>query len=320
LSLCRKLQAEVHMKKIVSILILSILAGAGCNLFTPYVMRFENYDLRQERGITLSYRYTTPGLYRKPFIINFRDYLKKMSDGRLDLDSVNTYTSGNYEPTGDCKLKVDYSNFLDPECRFVNAWFGAYLIFDDASDDAKKFMLKDPSASPEDPANFNLDSIAMIPEMDQKLIVWSTHEAQAGYTWEQFEKDFFFNRKTDIVTGNFRDRQNRSWMKLTGEFETIAALTDTSKTQMGLTDSLRAYIGLPTADVYRVVDPWYTFRLKGSLAVSYYKCTRQNFWAIVYYNGAAFRTKDGRQIDTLGSTDIEREFLKMIDSLHLQCE
>jgi len=234
---------------------------------------------------------------------------------------VNTYTSGNYDSAPpNCKGKDSYSNFLDPRCKFVNAWFGVYLVFDDSAGKGRKFMLTDPAASPKEFDNFNTDSIALIPELDQKLIVWSTHENQEGYTWDMFQKEFFFKRKSEIVKEKITDRQNRYWLKLTGEFETMAALTDTAKTQMGLTDSLRAYIGLPTPGVYKQVDPWYTFRLKGSLATAYYACETNPFWAIVYYNGSAFKTKTGIDVDTMAQSDIEQEFLRMMDGLHLKCK
>ncbi|NUM41825.1 MAG: hypothetical protein HUU45_09375, partial [Leptospiraceae bacterium] len=76
----------------------AILTQVGCTLVMPRLMRVEkNIDLKEERGTILEYKNIPKGMYAKPFIIPFHDYLMEMSDGKIDIDAVNTYTVGNYE-------------------------------------------------------------------------------------------------------------------------------------------------------------------------------------------------------------------------------
>ncbi|HYO65042.1 MAG TPA: hypothetical protein VEU33_03080 [Archangium sp.] len=292
----------------------------GCNLLAPRFARWtQNVDLKKERGIHLEYRYVPRGLYSKVFRIPFSDYLKEMSNGQLQLDAINTYTVGSYKQSPTCKHKLEYSNFIDPECRFVNAWFGVYLIFDDTDGRGRGFMLKDAKADPTNPDNFRPESIRQVPELDQKLIVYSTHEGQRNYGWEDFEKDFRFVEVSAPQLEQVTDAQGRIWLKQTGAYETIAALTDTKKTKMELFSSIRVYTGLPTEEVYRQVDPWYPMVIKGSVLARYFDCPRSRFWALAYYNGSAFTRKDGTQVDTYADPGLVAEYERAFQQIELEC-
>ncbi len=297
----------------------ALVSISGCNLVSPEIVHFINYPLKDKKNILLNYSFAADGLYDRPFIIDFGEYLNKMSGGQVNVDAVNTYTVGGYDPAPGCPFHIQYSNFLNPACKFANSWFGVYFIFDDAQGRARRFLLKDPAGNAADFANFKQEALARIPELDQKLIVWSTHENQENYSWDTYQKEFFFNELVPAVSSVFRDGQNREWLRLRGSYDTIAAFTDITRTKMSLRDSLRSYIGLPNAKLYELVDPWYRVAINGSLFTARYEC-RQPFWAVVYYNGSAFTMKNGQKVDTMASSDLEKQFQRMINGLQIQCE
>ncbi len=299
----------------------------SCKSLIPFLLVEENYDLKKKRGILLEYSYVTPGMYKQPFIIDFGKYIKSISNDTVDLDSVNSYSVGNYDSTksktkiGDCKggNNQKYSNFLDPDCRYTNSWYGVYFIFNDEEGRGKKFMLKDPKGNPADFNNLNEDSIKQIPALDQKLISWSTHEKQENYYWEDFEKEFHFKQMGDIKRTEVKDKKERPWLKLTGIFETVAAFTDINLTQMSSLNSIKAMVGIPTKDLYEKVKPWYPLKIVGTTYSRYVQCGTNSFWAIAYYNGSDFTFNSGAKVNYSEITDIELEFKKMFESMKLEC-
>lgn len=310
------------MKKL---LLATLLILVSCKSIIPFLLVEENYDLKEKKGILLEYSYVTPGMYKKPFIIEFGKYIQTISNGKVDLESVNSYTVGNYDSVkakakiGDCKGGQKYSNFLDPDCKLVNSWYGVYFIFDDPQGKAKNFMLSDPSANPGDLNNLKEDSIKMIPELDQKLITWSTHEKQEKYYWEDFDKDFYFKQLGEIKKSEVKDKKDRKWLKMTGNFETISAFTDVKQTKMSSFNSIKAMVGVPTTELYDKVVPWYAFQIVGTTYTRYVNCGTNSFWAIVYYNGSELQSNNGLKVNYSNTTDIENEFKKMFDSMKLEC-
>ena len=297
----------------------------SCKSIIPFLLVEENYDLKEKKGILLDYEYVTRGMYKKPFIIEFGKYIKTISNGQVDLESVNSYTVGNYDSVksqlkvGDCKGGQKYSNFLDPDCKLVNSWYGVYFIFDDPKGKARKFMLNDPSQDPGDLKNFKEDAIKRIPELDQKLITWSTHEKQYDYYWEDFEKDFYFKQLGEISKSEIKDKKERPWLKMTGKFETISAFTDTNKTKMSSLNSIKAMVGVPSKELYDKVKPWYSFQILGTTYTRYVNCGANSFWAITYYNGSELQFNSGSKINYSATTDIELEFKKMFNLMKLEC-
>ncbi|MBE7411087.1 MAG: hypothetical protein HS129_03325 [Leptospiraceae bacterium] len=273
--------------------------------------------MKEERGTILEYKNIPKGMYAKPFIIPFHDYLMEMSDGKIDIDAVNTYTVGNYENVKGCPLTIKYSHMISPNCKFVNSWWGIYLIYDDPAGKGANFILKNPKGQKDALDNLKIESIQTVPMLDQKLITWSSHENQKDYPWEVFQKDFIFKQKGEFQEADISDLKLRKWKKIYGEFETNSALTDTKKTDMHYTTSIRAYIGLPDESVYKYVEPWYPFVLKGEVVTRYFSCKKNSFWAIVYYNGSEFINKEGKKIDTW--RDVQSEFQKSFYSLKLDC-
>ena len=313
--------SKYRLYKFLSLVFLLLVS---CKNIIPTYLVWKNYDL-SERGIFLEYSYVTEGMYKKPFIIDFGKFIGDISNGTVVLDSVNSYTVGNYDSTqsktsiGHCKGQQEYSNFLDPECRFANSWFGVYFIFDDSAGKGKNFILKNPKGNPNDLSNINPDAIKQIPSLDQKLITWSTHTKQSNYYWEDFDSQFYFKQIGEIESSEIKDKRQRSWLKLKAPFETIAAFTDTKLTNMGSTDSIKAMVGIPAQDIYNTTKPWYTVNIIGTTYTKYFPCGHNSFWAVAYYNGSEFQLNSGQKRNYSEYTDIESEFKKMFDEMKLEC-
>ncbi|WP_158626958.1 hypothetical protein [Corallococcus sp. AB032C] len=287
----------------------------------PDIVRWDrNVNPEKTRGIVLNYKQVPAELYAEPFRIEFSKYLQQMSNGQVELDAVNTYTVGDYKKTSRCHPQSEYSNFITPSCLFANAWFGVYLIFDDAPGRGRAFILKSPQGAPDDLDNLNPEAIRRIPELDQKLIVYSSHEGQKNYSWSDFERDFYFRPVEQPEPQQVTDPHNRTWLKQTGDYTTIAALTDTQKTNMGTFSSIRAYTGLPTQQVYATVAPWYPITIRGSVLTRYFECPRSRFWALVYYNGSSFSSKTGDTINNTDNPELWQEFQQMFEALELRCQ
>jgi hypothetical protein len=301
-----------------ALIIIPLIFAISCTS-ADIVRLFRNVNL-EKKGIHLQLTTIPHGLYKKPFIIQFDNLLHTISDGAVTVNAFNVYTVGNYDkvpPQDDASV----ANFLDPSSPFKDAWFGVYIILDDELSAGRRFILKNPHGLPGDLANLNDDSLLLLPALDQKIIVWSTRENQKDYSWEEFKKEFHFNLQSGsrVAAEITTDRQGRSWRKLTGSFDTIAALTDITITRMGRFSSIRAYVGLPDSSVYAIVPPWHPVIIRGSIAARYFPCTRTPFWAVAYYNGSAFTTNNGMKVDNWETGGLRRLFEKMFDELEIEC-
>lgn len=280
---------------------------------------FKNAD-PEESGIHVRFDRVAPGLYREPFSIRFDRMLSGISHGRVLVTAYNIYTVGNYQKTTP-GADPHVSNFLDPESKFKDAWFGVYIILDDDIGMGRRFILADPHGKPDDLANLNERSLLLLPELDQKIIVWSSHQNQENYTRADLDREFYFYRKkgSRLETNILTDRRGMSWRSITGDFETMAALTDTGKTGMKLFSSIRNYIGLPSAAVYERVGPWHPVLIRGRVLARYFRCSGAFFWAVVYYNGAAFTDRSGRRVDNWRDTDLRAVFDEMFQNMQIGC-
>ncbi len=280
---------------------------------------FKNVNL-EKKGIHLKLNQVPKGLYPEPFIISFDKMLFQISNGSVQVNAFNAFTVGNYDKLSPQSIK-DVTNFLDPTCKFKDTWFGVYIIMDDKGELGRAFILKDPAGKPDDIENLKDRSLLMLPELDQKIILWSSHQHQDKYSWQRFNREFHFDvrKGTSLVIETITDKKGRRWHKITGSFNTIAALTDTSKSDMNLFTSIRAYIGLPNEEVYASVTPWHSLIIKGSIAARYFRCNDTAFWAVVYYNGGAFYNKKGDLVDNWEQTDVRNVLEKMFDSLEIDC-
>jgi hypothetical protein len=280
---------------------------------------FKNEDL-EEKGIHLEYASIPKGMYSKPFIINFSKMLYKVSRYRMNIEAYNSYTVGNEEKVSSPSID-SVSNFLDPYSKFKDSWFGVFIIIDDRASKGRRFFLKEPQGDPADPENFSVNSMIALPEMDQKIILISTHQNHKGYRFRDLEMEFNFGlvKGTEIVEEIITCRDGEQWLKVTGSFDTVSALTDTRITDMKSFKSIRSYIGLPNESVYELVDPWHSIVIRGCVLAKYYSCRDTNFWAIVYYNGSSFTNKKGHLIDTWKDSDLQSLFQKAFEDLEIGC-
>jgi hypothetical protein len=283
------------------------------------VRLFKNVNL-DKKGIHVKLSYIPRGMHQEPFVIKFDRMLWDISDGAVRVMAYNIYTVGN-----DDKIQpgpnTDISNFLDPYSKFKDAWFGVYAIIDDDYTLGRRFILKNPHGEPDDLSNLNDQSLLLLPNLDQKIIVWTTHQRQKNYTWLDFDREYYFTLKknTTLRTETIADRLGQSWHKITGDFDTVAALTDINVADMKLFSSIRNLVGLPDARVYTLVNPWHTVTIKGSVLTRYFRCSEKCFWAVVYYNGSAFIAKNGRHIDNWEQTDLRSIFNSMFDKIEIGC-
>jgi hypothetical protein len=280
---------------------------------------FKDVNL-EKKGIRIKLHRVPTGLYREPFIVAFDKMLSDISDEAVRIRAINLYTVGNYDKLSPRSIR-EVSNFLDPTCKFKDTWFGVYVIMDDRENLGRRFILKDPGGKPDDLDNLNNRSLLMLPALDQKIIVWSSHQHQAGYTWERFIREFHFDvrKDTKLTAETVTDRHGRAWRRITGSFTTNAALTDTARTNMSLISSIRSYVGLPNSEVYARVKPWHALIIRGSISARYFRCSDTAFWAVAYYNGGAFYDTAGRFIDNWEQTDLRKVLETMFDDLEIGC-
>ncbi|MBN2159023.1 MAG: hypothetical protein JW807_06480 [Spirochaetes bacterium] len=306
------------MKVIHCLFITALSFSISCS--APDIARLiKNVNL-ERKGIHLRIDYVPRGLYKKPFIIKFDNMLYNISLGTVIVKAYNVYTVGNYDKLSPDSIE-NVSNFLDPTCKFKDTWFGVYIIIDDDLSMGRRFILKNPHGNPDDLENLNDDALIMLPKLDQKIIVWSTRQNQKDYHRQKYEHDFYFTpRKGTALSAEIvYDTQGRAWRKLFGEFDTIAAVTDVRKTNMSLFTSIRNYVGLPNERVYDAVRPWHPVIIKGCVLARYFRCSELSFWAVAYYNGSAFTTVGGREVDNWENTDLRKELEQMFDRLAVDC-
>ena len=312
------------MKKKVILLVPAMAVAVAATLVrlpdvTSFMVRcFAGINLADD-GIKLEYRYIVPGMRQSPFILPFTRSIKKFSFDRIDIDVINTYTVGSFNKDEGSSLS-SVSNFLDPTSRFKDSWFGVYIIKDDDQGRARRFMLNDPYGDVDDLYNLNSSSLLELVRIDQMVVVNTTHQKEEGYDFHHFARTFPFKK---IEASEYHevvfDREKNPWLKITASFITVSGLTDTKKTSMNLLGSIRAFVGLPDCDVYKLVDPWHRVVLRGVSLARYVPCPGAGFWAVVYYNGSSFDTKDGTHVDTWESSDIRKEFDKMFYDLGIGC-
>jgi hypothetical protein len=285
----------------------------------PNIVRLAIGVNLKKHGILFKMKNISKGLYSKPFSIEFGTLLKDFSNSKVDIEAVNTYTLGNFKKLKPVNKRLKFvSNLLDPESKFKDSWFGCYIIFDDEEGKGRKYLLKDPDGNPDSYDNIKSESMLYLTELDQKLVTWSSHDGQKGYTRDIHDNTFFFNQTGEINTGTVKDKENREWFKVDGSFKTYSLLPDIDKTDMSLFESNRCYSGLPNRHVYKYVSPWHNITFHGSNIYRYFRGSEVCFWANVYYGGVEYQYKDGTKINNWKNTDISRLFYDMFLSLEIK--
>ncbi len=180
------------MRSLTFFAIAAITALISCSP-ADVVRLFKNVNL-EKKGIHVKLSYIPRGMHPEPFVIKFDRMLADISDYAVQIMAYNIYTVGNYDKIQP-RSNTGVSNFLDPDCKFKDAWFGVYVIIDDDYTLGRRFILKNPHGRPDDLSNLNDRSLLLLPNLDQKIIVWSTHQNQKNYTWPDFIREFYFNMK-----------------------------------------------------------------------------------------------------------------------------
>lgn len=290
-----------------------------------FVHLFQHADLSAS-NISMAFASPPKGLYRRPFRIDkfgkmLRDASQDDLQGPIDVEAYNTYTLGDCLPEYGFWPKC-YSSFLDPKSRYKDLWAGCYFIIDDTQGKGRRFLMHDPEhGDPRDWSQLKSEAIKRLPQTDQKMIFMQSHDGQQpAYTRDDLARDFYFRLKPGThVEHNFvHDSLGQQWVRLSATYETRAALTDTSKTKMGLATTLRAYTNLPDKKVYELVEPWHRVELGGHLWVRYFASEYgQSFWAVFYVNGSAFTRRDGLRVDTWNNGPLQSEMLRLFDETEI---
>lgn len=259
----------------------------------PNIVRVvEGYDL-SKKGIDLRFTFVPRGLFQKPYKIEFGSYIKDFSNGKIDIEAVNTYVLGDFRKLKNCTPELkNISNILDPFCKFKDVWFGAYIIFDDPEGKGKKFILKNAAGDPADCGNFNPESLTTVASLDQKIITWSSHQNEKGYTREVHDSMFHFDLSGELTNRNFF-HMNQEWLETSGSFNTSCIVTDRSKTDLRLFSSIRGICGLPDNHLYSHIKPWHEIIFHGILRTSYFSSENGSFWIMVYFGASEYKLNNG---------------------------
>ncbi len=282
------------MKYIFSLLAVIIITGCSSKFWSE-IAYFTGVDL-EDYGISLVYNNIPEGLKERYYAIDFGPFLKDISEDSINIEALNTFTMGSYREGS------DYTHLVDPTSKFKDTWFGVYIIFDDSLGKGSAFMLDNSDAQRENLEHIQSTSMTTLPKMDQKFLVWSTHQNQDGYDFDSFRSEFYFNVDGDLQESIVTDSLKRNWKRVSGSFNTIAALTDTKITDMEALKSIRVFTGIPSEEVYAQVKPWHPITIHG-IVYSRYFDGKKPFWAVVYLNGTEFTTNGGVHINTAKDTD-----------------
>ncbi|MGM0462562.1 MAG: hypothetical protein ACQEQ4_09115 [Fibrobacterota bacterium] len=267
----------------------------------PNIVRAKNIQPGRY-NIHIQYPQMNSILYQKPFMLDFSPFARIF--GGVDLDVINTYTLGRYVKNE----KTWRGSFYFPLSLYKDSWFGVYFIMDDLGNRGRRFMLHDSEGDPRQFENIKSGSCARLIEMDQRCIYFSSKQG-TEYTLEDMKTDFYMKKKEESPAFVSRDHRGRKWKSHTMAFKTKSALTDTDTTKMSLTDSIRAYCGLPSKSVYARVSPWHDIELVGRAHARYFPSrTHRSFWAVCYYCGTRFTLNNGDKIDTWTNTDLSRRY------------
>lgn len=253
----------------------------------PNVIRAAKGTDPLKEFVSVKYPYLNCELYKKPFIIDFSDYLKKF--GNIDVEAINSYTVGmpvKKEGTWCC-------GFYNPLSDFKESWFGAYIVFDDDAGKGKKFMLNDPAGSPEKLDNISTKAMAALTETDQRLVFFSSHNNNA----EPLKRDFVFTPGKE--KGTTVEKEGASWKSLEVSFATKSVMPDFKTAPMGLFSTIRGYCAIPDPETVPELTPWHDTTMHGQFYSRYVKGKQgRSFWIVVYCCGTEFSLKDGSEINT----------------------
>lgn len=285
--------------------------SSSASWFPGLARAVRSVDL-EDYGIEFDLGYVPREMYRKPFRIPFGHYLKEITEGQIDLEAINIYTSGRRY------LSRTDSHFLDPRSKYKDAWFGAVFVFDNPN--GRGFMLKNASGEPGDPRNLRPEAVAALVGADQRLIYFDTLSGYLGWDftaiWKFFRETFYFKTVGELVTSLVAGPDQGQWLSIRGDFLTRSALTDRRLTKMVPHQGIGSYVGLPNERVYQDVDPWHEIKLFGQAWLRFLPDV--GAWVVVYAAGSSFVRKDGTIVDNWNRSDLPAVFDEMFRCIVLR--
>ncbi len=253
----------------------------------PNVIRAAKGTDPEKEFVSIKYPYLNCELYRKPFIIDFSGYLKQF--GNIDVDAINSYTVG--QPVKKDGLWT--CGFYNPMSEFKEAWFGAYVVFDDDKGRGRKFMLDNADGTPDELDNISTKAMSKLTETDQRLVFYSSHNNNS----KPLKEGFFFTPGEESVTTVEKD--GISWKSLQVSFETKSTTPNFKTAPMGLFSTIRGYCAIPDKETVPNLTPWHDTTMHGQFYSRYVKGEHgRSFWIVVYSCGTEFKLTDGTMINT----------------------
>ena len=197
-----------------------------------------------------------------------------------------------YSRFGGFNLSHVYSDFMNPESPYYQAWLGAYVVFDDAERQAFGF---------DEQGGFIPDEVTAVLEADQRLVYRS---ARCPHKFP----DGNVVRFTTELTGEQKEVNGQSWWRMTGEADTWSAYHRGTPEGSGLRS--RVYGTVPSSAEHGV-DDFHPLRYQGDFWMRYfpeYQATCAKFYIYPHYSD-----RHGREVTKAEQIVAEcRELLKGI--------
>jgi hypothetical protein len=180
-----------------------------------------------------------------------------------------------YSHFGGFNLNHVYSDFMNPDSVYYQAWLGAYVVFDDEERQAFGF---------DKHGGFIPEEILAVLEADQRLVYHSTG------CLRKFPNGNLV-RLTSELTGDQAEVDGLSWWRISGEAETWSVYHQ----GMSPGGSFRSRVyGIVPSSAEHDVDDFHPLRYRGEFWVRYfpeYEATCARFYIYPYY-----KDKHGREV------------------------
>jgi hypothetical protein len=173
-----------------------------------------------------------------------------------------------YSRFGGFNLNHAYSDYMNPDSPYYQAWLGAYVVFDDQERQAFGF---------DERGGFIPEEVIAVLEADQRLVYRSTgcsHKFPDGNVV----------RLTSKFIGEQREVSGQSWCRISGEAETWSAYH--RGTPEGSSLRGRVYGAVPSSAEHDV-DDFHALRYRGEFWMRYfpeYKAICAKFYIYPYYD------------------------------------
>jgi hypothetical protein len=186
-----------------------------------------------------------------------------------------------YSKFGGFSLNHVYSDFMNPDSPYYQAWLGAYVVFDDEQRQAFGF---------DEQGGFVPEEALAVLEADQRLVFES-----AGCPNEFPDGNVV--RLASELAGDQREVDRQFWWRISGEADTWSVYHRGTRERRGLRS--RIY-GVVSSSAQHDVDDFHPQRYRGEFWMRYspeYEATCAKFYIYPYYNDRSGReVTKGEQI------------------------